>query len=402
MNNKIICAVIDDVPKQVKNLIEDSFTGPDKINKKIKELGSYFYFHYIDSAEELTRERLSEEINEKKIDFFILDARSRDDRLEYTMGLINKLDKLKMKYCIFTSDPSWLGHLDHQFDCNVFKKIERQDSSKICQGGIFEMLSYIKSDFSFDKYLDFLDIVDVEELNTVLRHQLYGDLNTYLNNPTNRLNELNATVLEKFVEHVCRILIKLEIIPNTKSFKDEEVVKLTNCINFLVRQTEWLYFILKEKNPYNSSFLKIFNVVEGSSAKRKVEFTDLFKKIGLTHSDSKQLQNTLIGQSLNFIYTFRNDHIHNLEKITHKSAQRIVYDSIFFVCNRLNMIFDYLKKENHKLLKLFGKNNIDDITNKLSSNEEVKEKVTDNEEIPFISENDMSSIDSVEESGSKI
>lgn len=398
--HKIKCAILDDDNKLLKKInIDLALEGGDKLQDELDGVE----FKLCNTQEKnWEQEDIDNYSVNNKIDFWIVDSRvfEKKDNTDYSFRLINSLKNLNQNHCVFTSDPSFEKR--GQYKCKVFKKdasidlAKAKDAETPFHGGLLEMVLYIKDQVGWGEFAPYVKFLDYTTNN------YHGQLKTTMREISKSLPKVEDSIdspnfekesfshlvkhTRRFIELLCLEFKELSIIPYLEGlYSDEASNNTANCINFLVKPDSLNYKNVKLKDFYiykegetkpkgvfyelkkdHNGFYKFIDKSTGS------EFVKL--NIG------KNMQSTLIGASLQFIYAFDNTNLHYSGFEDKSHSVRSFLEAFKFVCLRLNILFPAIDE------LLLSDNNVENSVNEEvaddSTSEEVTEEAPTNEETP--------------------
>ena len=377
---KIRCLFIDD---QVKRIRDDISEWKKFSSDKLLELFNSFTFEYKQSDVKTDFSHLIDEC--KGYDFIVLDQMAVSDEAgtQLAEGVGAYLERENINYCIYTNQVG-------QETKGKFKKVNIYKKSEIveeefkkehyCDGGFVDMLNHIKDNTGFNKYCRFLRFTNDQNLEDLIRIKLADVMINYLENGECKV--INNGHLLKFCDRLSEELINQGIVPNISYTNGHKGVNISNVINYLISPKDLLDKWIEEADPNNSSnknhYAKMFfkgddvikitekcvlkSVVSEVYLKRKKHNYNAgefyfncynIKSVSDTFFSKLQIgdsfKSSLIGHSLDFIWTYRCSEGHEGQSDPNNRALKVVYESILLVCERLSIIFeriDELKNKN--------------------------------------------------------
>ena len=367
---KIRCLFIDDQVKRIKEDISEwkKFSSGENL-----ELFNSFIFEFKQSDVKTVVPYLIDEC--KGYDFIVLDQMAVSDEAgtQLAEGIGGYLNRENINYCIYTNQVG--QETKGKFEkVNIYKKSEfvEEEFKKehYCEGGFIDMLHHIKSNTGFNKYCRFLRFTNDQNLEELIRTKLAPLMNNYLEGGCKVID--NGHLL-KFCDRLSEELINQGIVPDISYTNGHKGVNISNVINYLISPKDLLDKWIEEADPNNSSnknhYAKMFfkgddvikitekcvlkSVVSEVYLKRKkhnYNAGDFYfncyyiKSVSDTFFSKLQIgdsfKSSLIGHSLDFIWTYRCSEGHEGQSDPKNHALKAVYESILLVCERLSIIFE--------------------------------------------------------------
>lgn len=400
---KIKCAILDDDIELKSKISKLLFIGGEKL--KIELDGVEFKFPNT-FDQDWSSEVIKDYSIKHKIDFWIVDSRAIDDDGEdtnYSFRVINSLENLKQKHCVFTSDPSFKKR--GQYSCKVFKKdasidpAKAKDAETPFHGGLLEMALFIKDQVGWGEFATYVRFLDYTTNN--YHDQLKETMREISNSLVKVEDSIDSPNFEKesfshlvkhtrlFIEVLCLEFKELSIIPYLEGLYDDKAQpNPTNCINFLIKPDS-----LNAKKDRNYTFKEWVKFKEGETKTKGVFYeikkdnNGLYKFIDKSTDKEfaklnigKNMKSTLIGASLQFIYAFDNTNLHFSDNKLEFHSVKSFLEAFKFICLRLNILFpaidELLPPDNN------AENSVNEEVADDSTAEEVTEETPTNEETP--------------------